>query len=1116
MEVRIKNGRLTEIRQDQDHPLGMLCRRGEHAPEIIYSESRLRQPLMRRGKKGTYNFEPVSWEKAYQQIVNHFQNIIKETGSQSLAIYTGRGAFELSLCDHFQPKGVAVSSASSVLFPLGTPNTMGVGALCYVSFAMIAPHVTMGRMYINMFSDLENAEMVVVWGANPATDSPPLDMRRLEAAVARGTSVVVIDPRKTETVLLTGAEWIPIRPGTDGALALGLIEVLIEEDLLDEEFAEKWCVGFAELRQYVQHFSPEIVETITRVPAQTIRELARKIANARGCAPVMYTGLEYSNSGVQAIRGVLTLWALAGQLDVPGGLCLAMPKSRFPINREHNVASPEMTKSVTNHFPLYSAYRGELHASSLVSAVLQNDPYPIHGLIMHGASLLTSWPQTSIWRETLSKLKFLVCINRNLTADSAYADLILPATTMFEIDSYMVYGPLFRLREKLIEPLGEARNDYRIMAELAQRLGYGHLYPQNEEVMIRAALKESGFTLEQVKEAGGLVKIETPVMEYRKWEKGILRLDGALGFDTPSGKFEIHSTILEDYGYQPLPKYIEPSEGPLANPLMTREYPLILNTGARLQTDFRSQHHEIAGLVRDQPEPCVEIHRQDACPRGINTGDRVNVKTSRGEVGFRAIVTEQIISGTVECNMGGGSPDALGGWKETNVNELTDLSNYDEISGFPVYKALLCEVKKLDSIISPKCDLVFNNQPDISKYQCRSDKPSTSVYAKRNIDLDANATTSIIREVREAMQPFLEADYGNPSSLHRRGRIAKEAIEKARRSVAFLIGARPKEIIFTSGGTEANNLALQGITFSQFRRGNHLITSRVEHPAVLRTCQYLEKQGMRVSYLEVDSKGRTTPENLEKILDTETILVSIMLANNEVGTIQPVAELCHLAHQKGALFHTDAIQAVGKIPVNLHSLPVDLLSLSAHKMGGPKGIGALYVKKGVQLEPLLQGGGQESGMRSGTEAVSNIVGLGRAADLAATQRLPQEKQLASLCDKLEQGISKLIPGALRNGSPEHCLPNTLNMTFPGIRGESLVIAFDRQGIAISAGSACKSGSPEPSHVLLAMGRSNSEAHCSVRFSLPYDCTEKYIEETLFSFALIVREMESTVRFLPCR
>lgn len=1114
VEVGMDNGSLVDIRQDTSHPLGMICRRGQHAPEIVYSEHRLRYPMKRVGPKGSHDFERISWDEAYDLIVDHLNQIKQESGPEAVAIYTGRGAFELSLCDMYQPKGVAVSSASNVLFPFGSPNTMGVGALCYVSFAMLAPHVTLGRMLVNMFTDMENAEMLVVWGANPATDSPPLDMHRLEAAAKRGADIVVIDPRRTETVTRTGGQWVPIRPGTDGALALSMIEVMIDEELYDEDFAENWCHGFEELRTYVQHFTPEVAESITGVPAETIRDLARRICNATGACPVMYTGLEYSNSGIQAIRAVLTLFALGGQLDVPGGIGLAMLDSHFPINRSCNQENPNLERAVArDKFPIYSQYRGESHASGLVSSVLDGEPYRIRGLIIHGASLLTSWPQTPIWRETLSKLDFLVCIDRQLTADAAYADVVLPATTMFEIDSYMVYGPIFRLREKVIQPVGEARNDYLIMAELARRLGYGHLYPQTEEEMIRAALEGSGYTLEDVRSAGGWVKIPTPMMEYKKWEKGELRRDGKPGFDTPTGKFEIWSTVLEEYGYEPLPKYTEPREGPQASPELTQEFPLVFNSGARPHTDFRSQHHGIKGLVKDNPEPTVELNVDDAKVRGIRTGDLVQVRTPRGAVPFRARVTADIAPGAVECNMGGGTPVGPEAWQKWNVNELTDLQNYDEISGFPVYKALLCEVIKVEEGTEATQRSAAGTPemcgPQLVQPQGSSQKP------KRRIYLDNNATTRVADPVREAMLPYLDSVHGNPSSIHAVGRDAREAIENARRQVARLINARPRRIHFTGGGSEADNLALKGVAFAYRDRGNHIITSTIEHPAILKSCAFLEKLGYKVTYLPVDEFGLIHPERLREAITDETILVSLMMANNEVGTIQPLQELCAVAQEHGVLFHTDAVQAVGKIKVDVQELGVDLLSLSGHKFHAPKGVGALYVKKGVELEPLVHGGKQEGGLRAGTENVPSIVGLGKAAELAI-HTLTDAERMAALRDRLHQGISSLIPNARLNGHPQRRLPNTLNLTLPDLRGESLVVALDQHGISLSSGSACKSGSPEPTHVLMAMGKTAEEAHCAVRLSLSHQTTEEDIDATITALAEVLEEMETTVRFLPCK
>ncbi len=1110
VEMLLRDGKLTGIRPDKGHSLGTICRLGEHAPQIVYSPDRLKYPLKRTGPKGTFDFKRISWDEAYDTIAANLEKIKKESGAEAVAIYTGRGAQEQSLCDMFQPEGVDVSSASNVLFPFGSPNTMGVGALCYVSLHVIAPQVTLGRAGIDMFADVDNAETVVVWGTNPATDSPPVDMLRLEDAVRRGAQVVVIDPRRTETVTRTGAQWLPVRPGTDGALALALIEVLIDEELYDEDFADNWCRGFEELKTYTQHFRPEVAATITGVPAETIRELARRIARSDGACPLMYTGLEFSNSGVPAARAILTLFALAGQLDVPGGIVLNRLGGTFPINRAANQPNPALNQAVgRDDYPLYTRYRGESHATGLVKSVREGSPYRIRALLIQGASLLTSWPQTPVWRETLAKLDFLACIDRQLTADMAYADIVLPATTMFENLSYMVYGPIFRLRERIIEPLGDARNDYLIMTGLAERLGYGHLYPPTEEAMIRQALEGSGYTLEDVRAAGGWVKLPTPIIEYKKWQKGGLRPDGQPGFNTPSGKFEITSNLLEEYGHEPLPKYIEPVEGPLGSPALAGDFPLAFTSGARTRNAFCSQHHNVPGLVKDYPEPTADIHTQDAAERNIQSGDLVKVTTPRGGVTFRARVSDDIMPGVIECAFGGGTPVGPQAWRDWNVNDLTDMGNLEAISGFPVYKALLAEVA-----LEKAGDGRKSGQKKKMATAPKAAPPPRRAKVARQVYLDNNATTPVSAAVREAMLPYLGTAHGNPSSIHATGRDARDAVEKARRQVASLLNASPRRIIFTGSGSEADNLAIKGVALARRERGNHIITTTVEHPAVLNTARFMERMGFRVTYLDVDADGWLAPDKLRKAITDDTVLVSIMLANNEVGTILPVADLAAIARERDIPFHTDAVQGIGKIRVDVAELGVDLLSISGHKFHAPKGVGALYVAKGLALEPLIHGGSQESGLRAGTENVPAIVGLGQAAEIAATA--PEDApRIMALRDRLEAGIRKLVPDARLNGHPTERLPNTLNLTLPGLRGESIVIAMDRHGIALSSGSACKSGSPEPTHVLLAMGRTEEEAHCSVRFSLSAATTEADIKATLAALAKVLEE-KNTVRLIPCK
>jgi cysteine desulfurase NifS len=597
------------------------------------------------------------------------------------------------------------------------------------------------------------------------------------------------------------------------------------------------------------------------------------------------------------------------------------------------------------------------------------------------------------------------------------------------------------------------------------------------------------------------------MMEYKKWEKGGLRRDGKPGFETPTGKFEIWSTILEDFDHEPLPKYIEIAEGPLSSPQLAKKYPLIFNSGSRPNTDFRSQHHGIPGLVKDNPEPLVEINAEDAGERGIASGDLVQVTTLRGSVPFRAKVTNNISRGSIDCMHGGGTPVGPKAWQEWNVNELTDLNNYDRISGFPVYKALLCDVKKIESGTGETQHSAADEDdlPDIGK------EPEKQM---RRIYLDNNATTQVIDTVREAMMPYLGMNAGNRSSIHQTGRTAREGIENARRQVARLINVQPRRIIFTGGGSEADNLAIKGTAFALREKGSHIITTTVEHPAVLGACRFLEKSGYGITYLDVDKDGWLDPEKLSRAIRADTILATIMMANNEVGTILPVKDLSDICHAKDVLFHTDAVQAAGKIKVDVQELGVDMLSISGHKFHAPKGIGALYVRKGINLEPLIHGGKQENGIRAGTENVPAIAGLGTAAELAL-QNLKAYDRIRNLRDQLEKRIRELVPEAVLNGHPEHRLPNTLNLTLPGLRGESIVIALDQHGISLSSGSACKSGSPEPTHVLIAMGRTEEEAHCSVRFSLSRFTTGEDIEYTISALSQVLEEKEM-VRLMPCK
>ncbi|WP_431062817.1 cysteine desulfurase NifS [Methanobacterium sp.] len=372
--------------------------------------------------------------------------------------------------------------------------------------------------------------------------------------------------------------------------------------------------------------------------------------------------------------------------------------------------------------------------------------------------------------------------------------------------------------------------------------------------------------------------------------------------------------------------------------------------------------------------------------------------------------------------------------------------------------------------------------------------------------MDHSATSPVDREVFEAMKPYFVDKFGNASTLYSMGRDARKAMESARTQVALLIGAKAEEIIFTSGGTESDNIAIKGVAYRLKDKGNHIITSAIEHPAVEETCKYLEKNGFEVTYLPVYEEGIVRISDLEDAITDRTILITIMHANNEIGTIQPIAEIGEIAREKGIYFHTDAVQSVGKIPVNVEDLNVDMLSLSAHKVYGPKGIGALYVKKGVRLEPIIHGGGHEKGLRPGTENVAGVVGLGKACEIAEKNLSYDAKYITNLRNKLIKGVLDSVEQSYLNGHPIKRLPNNINFRFSSIEGESLVLHLDSKGIAASTGSACSSKKLEPSHVLTAIGLKEVDAHGSLRLTLGKENTAEDIDHAIKSIQEVVKTL----------
>ncbi|MBZ5643975.1 MAG: cysteine desulfurase NifS [Acidobacteriia bacterium] len=376
----------------------------------------------------------------------------------------------------------------------------------------------------------------------------------------------------------------------------------------------------------------------------------------------------------------------------------------------------------------------------------------------------------------------------------------------------------------------------------------------------------------------------------------------------------------------------------------------------------------------------------------------------------------------------------------------------------------------------------------------------------KRVYLDHNATTPVAPEVLAAMLPYFGESYGNASSIHAFGQDARGAVERARLSVAALMGAQPSEITFSSGGTESNNQAIFGVLGSAPEPGRHVITSAIEHVAVLDSCKELAKRGVDVTFLRVDRDGLVNPEDVRRAIRPATALITLMLANNELGTVEPIEEIGKIAAENGIVFHTDAVQAAGKIPIDVARLGVHLLSIAAHKFYGPKGVGALYVRKGTQLRPLLHGGHSERDRRPGTEDVAAIAGMGKAADLAIKNLQEEAARIGALRDRLEKGLLERVPHCWVNGARAPRTPNTTNMTFPFIEGEAMVIALDLKGIACSTGAACSSGAVEPSHVLTAIGLSPEDARATLRLSLGHQNTREEIDFALETIPAVIERL----------
>jgi anaerobic selenocysteine-containing dehydrogenase len=660
INATVVNGRVIQVEGRKTHPLskGFLCPVGRAALEYQYSPERLTHPL----KKTDRGLQRISWEEALNTVATRLEAIKQNYSPQALAVYLGMVMTPM------------VKHAKRFCDLFGTPNVTSAASFCQWS-GIIAHTVTYGSFAL---PDVANSKLVVVWGNNPANSNRLLH-QGIEEAVGKGAKVVVIDPRKTE-IARKAYQYVPIRPATDGALALALLNVIISRGLYNDEFVRNYTSGFEELKDRVREWTPERVEKITWVPADTIRELARLIGETSPTAIATGISPNHATNGFQAFRAIASIIAITGNLDVKGGNTFGY---RLPFNSYRVKEKFPSIKGVgVSEYPFFFKVLSEAHASCLAEAIIQKEPYSIRALLVQGGNPVSSWPNTGKTVEALKGLDLLVVMDTYMTETARLADIVLPAASFFERPEWIDYGqmmpgsPIVILQRNVVEPLGECWPDWRFWFTLGRTMGYGAYYPWSDiKDAISWELGPSGITFEQLVDNPDGIDYEE--VKYRKYEKG--------GFNTPSKKVEIYSERLDRLGQNPLPGFAESTETPVSRPDLVEGYPFMLITGLRNGVYQHSQFRQCPSLQKMRPEPRVEINSETAMGLGIKDGDMVRITTLRGSIRLKALVTDRILPGMVGVEEG---------WANANANILTD-DTHDPVSGFPPFRASLCDVSKL-------------------------------------------------------------------------------------------------------------------------------------------------------------------------------------------------------------------------------------------------------------------------------------------------------------------------------------------------------------------------------------------------------------------------------------
>ncbi|OGA29836.1 MAG: molybdopterin oxidoreductase [Betaproteobacteria bacterium RIFCSPLOWO2_02_FULL_65_24] len=682
MKVHVEGGRIVRVEDRENYPAGPLCVKGLASLEEQYHPDRLLYPVARSTPKGSPapGWQRISWDEAYRRIAAKLDAVKAKYGADKVCFFVG---------DPKEPR----PAVQRLAYTFGSPNFGTESSLCSRS-AVMASQLTFGTATTGNLPSQQSGSCLI-WSRNPVY-SAPHEMARLLQARKQGVKYVIVDPRVTPTVRQLADVHLQPRPGTDGALALGMVNLMLQRDgLCDRGFAAQWIEGLDELARYAGQFSLEEVERITWVPRERIEAAVQLLARSR---PVTWVGSSqatvHSSNGFQNHRAILAVLALIGDFDAPGGVTLpTYPLSLLPFGytteftREAELLPGLSDKRLDkDRFPLWARMNTEIQMNHLPEYVEQGR---VKAMVMFGANAMI-WPQTAQYQQAIAKLDFSVAADyflRPWTHD--HVDMVLPAATTFErMSPVAIFGRRVFLRDPVVAPSGEAKPDWLIALELGCRLGYAsEFWHGDESQALDAILRKEGLSVEALRAAGAQgIRLPAPGEEvFRKYEKGLLRRDRKPGFNTPSGKIELKCAMLEEYGFDPLPRYREPVESPLSTPDLAREFPLVLNTGSRVLMFTHSKLRELPSLRKLMPFPVINLHPRDASAQGISQGDEVELESAHGRIRLRAHLSSDLLPGVV---------DVSHGWADANVNEVVPR-HFDPITGFAAFKEGLCRVRKV-------------------------------------------------------------------------------------------------------------------------------------------------------------------------------------------------------------------------------------------------------------------------------------------------------------------------------------------------------------------------------------------------------------------------------------